>query len=134
MLGHSWFGIMTPTPFSIPHLFLLDPGCVFHRRLARCLGGSPPQPFDRRLVAHVLEQPNQPSVGILLNFTVLQQPLVQGPEEAPNISYLFLVVQAFVVVFQGEAAFLGAGSVFRGGVNDVACKDFLPEGEAAARS
>jgi hypothetical protein len=46
-------------------------------------------------------------------------------------AYLFLVVQALVVVFKYGLAFCGAAVVVGGCVGDVTCEDFLPEGEAA---
>ena len=46
-------------------------------------------------------------------------------------TYLFLVVQALVVVLEHGQAFRFAGVVFRRCVSYVAGEDFLPEGEAA---
>jgi hypothetical protein len=46
-------------------------------------------------------------------------------------AYLFLVVQALVVIFKYGLAFCGAAVVVGGCIGDVACEDFLPEGEAA---
>ena len=54
-----------------------------------------------------------------------------GRERGERETDLFLVVQAFVVVFHHRQAFLLAGVVFRVGVDDVASEEFLPEGEAA---
>jgi hypothetical protein len=45
--------------------------------------------------------------------------------------YLFLMVQALVVVFEDGLAFCFAAVVFGVCVGDVAGEDFLPEGEAA---
>ena len=47
---------------------------------------------------------------------------------------LFLVVQAFVVVFHHRQAFRLARIVFGVGVDDVAGEEFLPEGKAAGRT
>lgn len=41
------------------------------------------------------------------------------------------MVQALVVVLEDGRALGFARSVFGGGVDNVACEDFLPEGEAA---
>jgi hypothetical protein len=49
-----------------------------------------------------------------------------------NPQYLFLVMQALVIVFENGLAFRGSAIVFGGCVGYVACEDFLPEGEAAA--
>jgi hypothetical protein len=46
-------------------------------------------------------------------------------------AYLFLVVQALVVIFKYGLAFCRAAVVFGGCVGYIACEDFLPEGEAA---
>jgi hypothetical protein len=46
-------------------------------------------------------------------------------------TYLFLVVQALVVIFKDGLAFCCAAVVFGRCVGYVACEDFLPEGEAA---
>lgn len=43
----------------------------------------------------------------------------------------FPVMQTLVVVFEDGGAFGFARGVFRGGVDNVAGEDFLPEGEAA---
>lgn len=45
--------------------------------------------------------------------------------------YLFLVVQALIVVLENGLAFRFAAVVFGGRVCDVASEDLLPEGEAA---
>jgi hypothetical protein len=49
----------------------------------------------------------------------------------PSLSYLLLVVQALVVVLKHGHAFRLAAVVLGVCVGDVACKDLLPEGEAA---
>jgi len=46
-------------------------------------------------------------------------------------TYLFLMMQTLVVVFEYGLAFSGTAVVFGRGVCDVAGEDFLPEGEAA---
>ena len=48
------------------------------------------------------------------------------------LTYLLLVMQAFIVVFEGYCAFLDLFYVFAGAVDDIAGEDFLPEGKAAA--
>jgi hypothetical protein len=47
------------------------------------------------------------------------------------VTYLLLVVQALIVIFENGLAFRCAAVVFGVCVGHVACEDFLPEGEAA---
>jgi hypothetical protein len=49
-----------------------------------------------------------------------------------NTTNLLLMMQALVVILKYRLAFGCARVVFRRRVGDVACEDFLPEGEAAA--
>jgi hypothetical protein len=52
-------------------------------------------------------------------------------EKQKPVTYLLLVVQALVVIFENGLAFRCAAVVFGICVGHVACEDFLPEGEAA---
>jgi hypothetical protein len=52
-------------------------------------------------------------------------------EEHRRKPYFFSMVQALVVVFEREEAFLGAATVVTRGVDDIAGEDFLPEYKAA---